>query len=167
MVSGTKIVKAVLRMHDCLSQALFSLAGAALLAATGLFLFEVVSRYLLNNPSTWSNEFVEYCLAVMIFSALPEVTRRNMHIAVEVVPEHLPAFASFWLSKVVLIFSVVVCACAGWIMALEAIKQFGQGLMTNAAYPVPRYLLTGLLATGLIGAATHFFRQLFEKGPSE
>lgn len=152
----------LLATHTGLARALFVLASIALIAATSLFVFEVFSRYIFDAPTAWSSEYVRYCLVAIIFCALPEITRQNGHIAIEIVPDMLPERAAHWLGPFNLLVATIVSGFASWIVLLEAIKQFDRGLMTNAAFPIPRYFLTALIALGLFGAATFFFRQIFE-----
>ncbi|MEM9013085.1 MAG: TRAP transporter small permease [Pseudomonadota bacterium] len=146
------------RWHDASSRWLFRLAGAALLLAVALYVFEVVARYLFDAPTTWSGEAVQYALAVLIFGALPDVTRRGAHVAIDIVPEALPPGARHWLGRANHLIGATATAVAGGIVAGEALRQFERGLMTNAAHPIPRWWLTALIALGLISAALHFLR---------
>ncbi len=147
--------------HDQATRALFALAWLALAMAGSLFVYGVVMRYFFNAPSTWSGEAVSYCLAVLIFAALPELTRQNAHISVDILPEYLPTRYAQILARVNALIATAACGIAGWIVAGQALKQFDRGLMTNAAHPIPRWGFTALIALGLIGAASHFARQIF------
>lgn len=145
--------------HDATSRWLFALAGGALCLAVALYVFEVVMRYGFGAPTTWSGEAVQYALAVLIFCALPDITRRNAHVAIDILPEMLPPRARFWLGRVTAILAAAACAIAGWIIAGEAARQFERGLMTNAANPIPRWWITAVIALGFASAALHFLRE--------
>ena len=151
-------MRALVRAHDALSAAMFVAAGAALAAAVGFYAFEIVARYVFGAPTTWSGEAVQYCLAVLIFGALPEVTRRAGHIAIDILPEALPPRAGALLVRAGDGVAALACAAAGWIAASEALRQLERGLMTNAANPIPRWWLTAVIAAGLLGAALHLVR---------
>lgn len=153
-------MNAIWRWHDATSRALFVIAGAALVTATSLYLFEVTARYVLNAPTTWSNEVVRYCLAVMMFGALPEVTRRLSHIAIDIVPTSLPPQFARPLTRLNALLAAGACGSAAWIAGQEAMKQFARGLMTNAAHPIPRWWITALIAFGFASAALHFVRHV-------
>jgi len=157
----------LLYLHDQATRALFALAWLALAVAGTLFVYGVIARYFFNSPSTWAGEAVSYCLAVLVFASLPELTRQKAHIAVDIVPESLPKRYANILGRLNALVATVVCATAGWIAAGQAIKQFERGLMTNAANPIPRWGFTALIALGLIGAASHFIRQALEKDPQQ
>ncbi|MEM9843384.1 MAG: TRAP transporter small permease [Pseudomonadota bacterium] len=147
-------------IHDTTSRWLFGLAGGALCLAVCLYVFEVVMRYGLGSPTTWSVEGVQYALAVLIFCALPDITRRNAHVTIEIVPEMLPPTVALWLGRLTAALASVACAVAGWIIAGEALRQFDRGLMTNAANPIPRWWITAVIALGFTSAALHFLRQI-------
>ena len=145
-------------LHDIVTAAMFAVAGAALAAAVGLYAFEVVARYALGAPTTWSGETVGYCLAVLIFGGLPEVTRRAAHVAIDILPASLPPRAGTALVRAGDALAACACAAAGWIAAGEALRQLERGLMTNAANPIPRWWLTAVIAAGLLSAALHLAR---------
>jgi len=149
--------------HDASSRWLFRLAGAALMLAVSLYAFEVVARYLFDAPTTWSGETVQYALAVLIFGALPDVTRRAGHVAIDIVPEALPVRARASLGQINNIVAMLATGIAAWIVAGESLRQFEKGLMTNAANPIPRWWITAIIAIGLASAAVHFLRHAVER----
>ena len=103
------------RLHDASSRLLFVLAGLALCMACILYLYEVAARYLLNAPTTWTNEAVQYALAMLIFLALPDITRRSAHIAIDIVPASLPHGLAAMLARANNLVAAAACLCAGWI----------------------------------------------------
>jgi TRAP-type C4-dicarboxylate transport system permease small subunit len=153
------LIRTLCRMHDVSSRALFWAAGLALCAAVGFYLFEVTMRYFMNAPTTWTNEAVQYSLAVLIFAALPEVTARSAHVAIDIVPEMLPVRPAALLARLNGLIGAAACTTAAYIVGRESLKQFANGLMTNAANPIPRWWITAVIAVGLASAGLHFFRQ--------
>jgi len=146
------------RFHDASSRGLFWVAGLALCLACSLYLFEVGARYLFGAPTTWTNEVVQYCLALLIFLALPDVTRRSANIAIDILPDALPEALSAPLARLNHLIAASACAVAGWIVAGQALRQLDRGLLTNAAHPIPRWWITAVIALGLSSAALHFLR---------
>lgn len=134
-----------------------------MILAVALYAFEVVARYLFDAPTTWSGEAVQYALAVLIFCALPDVTRRAAHVAIDIVPESLPSGARAVLTRLNNIVAMGATGTAAWIVAGESLRQFDKGLMTNAANPIPRWWITALIALGLASAAIHFLRHAAER----
>lgn len=146
--------------HDESSRWLFRLAGAALVLAVILYVFEVIARYLFDAPTTWSGEAVQYALAILIFCALPDVTRRSAHVAIDIVPEALPDNARDILAGFNSLVAALATGVAAWIVAGESLRQFEKGLMTNAANPIPRWWMTAFIALGLASASLHFLRHM-------
>ena len=146
------------RVLDAAAAALFVLAGAALVAMAGFYLWEVVARYGFGAPTIWTADAVGYALAATVFAALPEVTRRRAHIAVDIVPAALPAHARRRAVRLTDAAAGLAAGGAGGIAAREAWRQLERGLMTNAAVPVPRSPITAVIALGLILAALILLR---------
>lgn len=151
------------RWHDASSRFLFSLAGLALASASILYLFEVIARYVFDSPTTWSGEVIQYCLAILIFFALPDLSRRSAHISIDIIHDYLPMSVSRAIGRAGEFIAFTTCAIAGWIIAGEAMKQFESGLLTNAAHPIPRWLITTIIAIGLVSASLHFLRHSLEQ----
>ncbi len=133
------------------------------MAAVALYAFEVVARYLFDAPTTWSGEAVQYALAILIFCALPDVTRRAAHVAIDIVPEALPDRMRTMIDRLNNGVATLTTGIAAWIVAGESLRQFEKGLMTNAANPIPRWWITALIALGLASAALHFLRHAMER----
>ena len=149
---------ALSRALDAAAGALFVLAGAAMVAMAGLYLWEVVARYALGMPTIWTADAVGYALSVAIFAALPEVTRRRAHVAVDILPAALPGRGRRLLTRATDAAAGLAAGAAGWISAREALRQLERGLMTNAAFPVPRWPITATIAAGLLLAAAILLR---------
>ncbi|MEM9107673.1 MAG: TRAP transporter small permease [Pseudomonadota bacterium] len=151
--------------HDATSRGLFALAGAALCLVVALYAFEVVARYFFDAPTTWSGEAVQYSLAVLLFCALPDVTRKAAHVAIDIIPEALSETSRRKLAVANNLLASCVTALSGWIVAGEALNQLNRGLLTNAAHPIPRWWLTAIIAIGLFSASLHFLRHGLEQKP--
>lgn len=150
------------RALDAACAALFALAGAALAAMAGLYLWEVAARYALGAPTIWTSDAVGYALSVAIFAALPEVTRRRAHVAVDILPAALPGRGRRALTRATDAAAGLAAGAAGWIAGGEALRQLERGLMTNAAVPVPRWPITATIAAGLLLAALVLLRDAAE-----
>jgi TRAP-type C4-dicarboxylate transport system permease small subunit len=79
-----------LAAEDWISVALFwALAGCVFL--------QFFTRYILNNSLTWTEEIAGYLLMVLTFTGSAMAARRGTHIAVEFLPNMLPASARRWV----------------------------------------------------------------------
>lgn len=158
-------MEALFRLHDLSSRSLFMVAGAVLVASTGLYVAEVVLRYALNAPTTWSGEFVEYGLLAIIFLSLPEVTRAKAHITMDLVSQALSLRGRRMLYSANMLVSAGACFVASYFAGVEALRQFNRNVLTNAANPIPRWWLTTLICIGLLSAGLHMARDAFGSKP--
>lgn len=146
--------------HDAVTGAGY--AGAAL--CTGLiavsFCYEVVSRYFFNAPTEWATPLVTYCLLAMIFLAMPELTRRAAHIAINLLLDRAKGTSARLLHAGIRIAGAAACLLAAWFSADATLGQFQQGVWTNPPLAVPKWTISALIPYGMLSAAVYFLRQL-------
>jgi TRAP-type C4-dicarboxylate transport system permease small subunit len=72
-----------------LNVALAFAAGGGLLALTGLTVNEVIRRYFLNAPTSWSLEISEYLLVFCVYFGMAYTTQTGAHVSVPLVYSRL------------------------------------------------------------------------------
>ena len=75
------------KLRDLLTQLLNVLAGASFLVMVILTCWQVLTRYVLNNPSSWSEELVSYMFAWMSLLGASLVTAERGHMNIPIVVE--------------------------------------------------------------------------------
>lgn len=101
-----------------ITTALNGLAGISFLAMVILTCWQVITRYLLNNPSTWSEELVGYLFAWMSLLGASLITCERGHMNIPVIVERfdkkiqkglncLGELIAFLFSAVILVFGGV------------------------------------------------------------
>jgi TRAP-type transport system small permease protein len=92
------------------------LSGVALFAIMALTFFDVLGRKFLSESITGSLELTELMMVVVIFAALPLVSRRGEHVEFDSLDPYLP----MWLRRLQQVVVQLVCALAllglGWLM---------------------------------------------------
>ncbi|MFT5180258.1 MAG: TRAP-type C4-dicarboxylate transport system permease small subunit [Alphaproteobacteria bacterium] len=86
----------------------------ALIVLPAIFLVvitDVFLRYVFNAPLIWGLEFNEWMLLMIFALAIPECTRQNGHIRMELVVANMPP-------RVQAAFDAVYSACAIWLFYL-------------------------------------------------
>ena len=73
-----------------LTQILNILAGISFLAMVGLTCWQVFTRYILQNPSSWSEELVSYLFAWMALLGASLVTSERGHMNIPALVERMP-----------------------------------------------------------------------------
>lgn len=107
--------------------AILSLASAAIIVMTLLSTWQVIARYILNDPSTLSEEIIRYMLIWFTLLAAAYVFGRNKHIAILFVRENLPQKAQVFLTYLaqiaVLLIAAVVFVYGGVKITMLTIPQ--------------------------------------------
>lgn len=60
---------------------------------TIIMLMEVIGRYVFNSPFIWSLEAVNHLLIIVLLLGIPECTRKDGHIRMDLLNQRMPASA--------------------------------------------------------------------------
>lgn len=119
------------QLRKYLNLTLNVLAGASFLAMVTLTCWQVITRYIFQNPSPWSEELVSYLFAWMaLFGASLVVGERghmNIPIVVERMGEGGRKFFAIFAELVALAFSGVILVYGG-----IQITSLAMGQMTSS-----------------------------------
>lgn len=119
------------QLRKLLKHTLNVLAGVSFLAMVALTCWQVLTRYVLQNPSSWSEELVSYLFAWMaLFGASLVVGERghmNIPIVVERMGEKGRKFFAIFAELVALVFSGVILVYGG-----IQITSLAMGQMTSS-----------------------------------
>lgn len=100
------------KIYASITTLLDKLGGWVILPAISiLVMVDVVMRYVFNSPFIWTLEFSEWGLLLVFLFALPECTRVDGHIRMDLVINHLPERARAYLS-------LLYCGVGIWIFYL-------------------------------------------------
>ncbi|MGR3496032.1 TRAP transporter small permease [Citreimonas sp.] len=97
-----------------------------LLIATGLALYQVTTRFVFGQPSTWSEVVTRSAMIWSVFLAVAPAFREGSMIAVEIVQRILPGRLGFGLYLVATALSLLFFAILfwqGWAMTLRVVPQ--------------------------------------------
>jgi TRAP-type transport system small permease protein len=107
------------------------LSAVALFAIMALTFFDVIGRKAVSNSIPGSLELTELMMVVVIFAALPLVSRRGEHVEFDSLDPYLPA----WLRRAQGVLVNLLCAALllglAWVM-WNAGTQFAQNGETTA-----------------------------------
>jgi len=147
-------------LHDAITSASFAGAAAVLGAIAFSFCYEVTARYFFAAPTSWANAFVSYLLCAAIFLAVPELTRRRTHVAINLLLERLSPRPAIVLNRVIRAASAAACLLAAWFTANATLDQFNLGIDTISTYPVPKWLVSAFIPYGMFSSGLYFIRDL-------
>ena len=108
------------------------LAGVSLIAMTVLTCWQVFTRYVLNNPSTWSEELVGYLFAWASLFGASIITGERGHMNIPVVVENMPVgaqnFFGVFAELLAMAFSLIILVYGGYRITLLAMGQMTSSL---------------------------------------
>lgn len=113
------------------------LSGIALFAIMALTFFDVIGRKAVSHSIPGSLELTELLMVVVIFAALPLVSRRGEHVEFDSLDPYLP----MWFRRLQNAFVHLLCAAVllglGWLM-WQTGAQFAQTGETTAQLKIPK-----------------------------
>lgn len=119
------------QLRKILNNILNVLAGVSFLAMVALTCWQVITRYILQNPSSWSEELVSYLFAWMALLGASIVVGERGHMNIPILVNRMGPAAR----KVLNIFAeVVACIFAAVILVYGGIQitTLAMGQMTSS-----------------------------------
>ena len=154
------------RVLDMLIEFSATIATLGLAAIVVMYSIEIFSRYFLNAPTTWANDFIVFTLCASIFLMMPEITRSGGHVAVTLLTDSLPVAAQNGARRILTLFGSGVCLFAAYISLQANLEQYFQGLETVTTITTPKWLITMYITYGLFVSALEFLRQTIAGKPA-
>lgn len=120
------------QLRNALTYTLNGLAGISFLAMVILTCWQVFTRYILQNPSSWSEELVSYLFAWMALLGASIVTSERGHMNIPALVERMAngpkLFFSILSELIAFLFSAVILLFGGVQIATLAMGQMTSSL---------------------------------------
>jgi TRAP-type C4-dicarboxylate transport system permease small subunit len=158
-----KIIKIIDR---CLEWIMVSLMAVLVVDVT----WQVISRYLLGEASSFSEEVARYLLIWIGLLGSSYAYRKKMHLAFDLFTDKAKGRVKFWMELVIhtfiICFSVVVLVFGGWylVQLTWELNQLSASLQISLAYVYFALPLSGVL---MVIYAVNFIKQIIIEGPQE
>ena len=137
-------------------------AAAAALAAIAVFTFcDVIARYAFNRPFTFTVEFTEMSMALIVYLGVGLTTHDRGHIVVDFVTLKLPETARAVLALVTNALALVFLAIMIWWLWQRAAFLFAKG-DTTPIWLIPYWPIAYAMAVGSIFLLTGILLQTIE-----
>jgi TRAP-type C4-dicarboxylate transport system permease small subunit len=147
------------RLDRGLEPLLGAIAGVPLFCMMSVTFVDVVLRYIFNAPLRGSFEVTELMLVVLIFAALPLVSRREEHVVMDFLDRYLGPAVLRLLRALEHVVSATVMSGLGWLLWQKAGKLAAYGDTTSVlriglapfVYAIALLLyITALIHLGLV-----------------
>lgn len=142
----------VVRAIDLLSDFAGFISAVALAIMTGVVVYEVVSRYVFNAPTSWVTEISTYLFVAIVFLGLGSAQRANAHVQVEILVNVLEPRQRAWLETVTLWLGLVFVAFAVWHMARFTFLEYVHDARDWGLLGTPQWLPQLPMTVGLLHA---------------
>lgn len=119
------------QLRKILNRVLYLLAGTSFLAMVILTCWQVITRYILQNPSSWSEEMVSYLFAWMALLGSSIVVGERGHMNIPIVVERMGKKGR---KSFAILAEVIACLFAGVILVYGGmqITDLAMGQMTSS-----------------------------------
>lgn len=113
---------------------------------------DVIAKYVFNMPIKGTLEIVSnYYMVAVVFMPLAFVERKNAHIAVEIVSQHLPTRAQVFLVGLVCLVSIGFYAMFFWQSLQDAVAKYEIGEYIRGQIQISNWPSRFMLPVGLGG----------------
>src|SRR5712671_609250 len=136
------------------------LAGIALIAASAILSYSVLSRALFHSPNYWQDEAAVFLLVGATFMTSAYVQSQRGHIGIEAFVGLLSPLANrirLWLVDVA---SFLFCAFFAWKSWTLAHEAWVDGQVSNSMWSPPLAIPYGLMAAGMTLLCVQLLLQL-------
>jgi TRAP-type C4-dicarboxylate transport system permease small subunit len=126
-----------------------ALGMLALVAASAVLTWSVVTRYFLKSSTDWQDEAAVFCLVGATFLCGAFVQSLRGHIGIDAVASLLPPAANRWRLCLVDIVSLSFCTFFAWKSWTLLHEAWVDGQTTSSSWAPPLWIPYGLMAVGM------------------
>lgn len=128
-----------MKILEILNSLIKSLSGIALGLMTLLVILEVVYRYLLNSPLSFTQDSAIFAMVYVVMLGSTIAVRNRAHIAVDFVGNMLPARYAYALRLItygIMLFFFFILLKNGWTLTMRSMMQISPSLGIPIGYVI-------------------------------
>lgn len=131
------------------NQVMVTLGMVALLVASLVLTYSVVSRYVMQASTDWQDEAAVFCLVGATFLCGAFVQALRGHVGIEAVAGLLPASLNQWRLLCVDLLSTLFCSFFAWKSWTLFHEAWVEQQTTSSSWAPPLWIPYGLMAAGM------------------
>lgn len=135
-------------------------AALVILFTMGAVILEVVMRYLLQRPTSWVLEVVEWCQVWMTFLAAAWVLRKEAHVTMDMVSARLKPKPRAVLGIVTSSLGALICLTMVWFGSQVVWDHFVRGVVQASVLRAPKAPLLLIIPVGFLLMFLQFLRRV-------
>lgn len=137
------------RVIDVLDGALMGVGCLMLFLLMFVVVFDVLLRYLLNSPLSWSFEVVSsYLLPGLFFLAVSDTLKAHAHVSVDIVHTHISPRMRYALHALTSLVAAPVFCFIAVVAARRTLEEFLSGATYTSGLELPSWTTSMLLPLG-------------------
>jgi TRAP-type C4-dicarboxylate transport system permease small subunit len=156
-------MRQILRVHDIVTIAGNYIAIGLLVLICLCFSYEVTARYVFNAPTLWANSLVAYFLCAAIFLAVPNLTRLNEHVTINILVDAMPESRRVVFQSVLRAVAAFMCFFAAWFCLSASLNQYESSIETIQEWPVPKWWVSIFIPYGFASSGLYFLRHIWDR----
>lgn len=156
-----KMLKRIGAVLDRITSVCAVLAAVLFAFLTLASSFEVVMRYLLNRPTSWTYEMSEYGVAFLAFLGAPWLLKLGGHVSLDVLTDRVSQKHRLFLKFVNSVLGAVMCLIVAYVGAGVTWDFFRRGVLQPTVLEPPKFLLLAVIPVSFALLAFEFVRKVY------
>lgn len=150
------------RWAGVLAEATGYLSAAALLAATGVTLHAVITRYFLGLPTVWQMEVTIYLMMIVAFVGAAYGLKHHAHVGVDLVVEQFRPRGRLVLRTITAVLCLAVVLVVLWTSFQLWHEAYEGGFRSSTAWRAPLAVVYTILPIGMFLVALQYIAMIIE-----
>jgi TRAP-type C4-dicarboxylate transport system permease small subunit len=143
------LLRPLARLLHVINHAMVVLGMVALLVASCVLTYSVVSRYLMKASTDWQDEAAVFCLVGATFLCGAFVQQLRGHVGIEAVAGLLPRSLNRLRLTLVDLMCTAFCTFFAWKSWTLFHEAWAEGQTTSSSWAPPLWIPYGLMALGM------------------
>lgn len=154
-----RLLQPLARVLRRINQALVTLGMVALLVASVVLTYSVISRYVMQASTDWQDEAAVFCLVGATFLCSAFVQSLRGHVGIEAVAGLLPKSLNQWRLMFVDLMGAMFCTFFAWKSWTLFHEAWVENQTTSSSWAPPLSIPYGLMAAGMTLLSLQLFVQ--------
>ncbi len=149
------------RVLALVNRAIVLVSSIALVIASFVLTYSVVSRYFLHLSTDWQDELSVFLIVGAVFMSSASIQERRGHVAIEAIVGLLPARVNRVRQIIVDATSFVFCAFFAWKSWLLLAEAWTENYHSESTWGPPLWIPYSLMTVGMTLLAVELAMQIF------
>jgi TRAP-type C4-dicarboxylate transport system permease small subunit len=139
----------LVRAFGWLNSVIVFFSSIALVIASGVLTYSVVTRYFLHLSTDWQDELSVFLIVGAVFMSSASIQARRGHVAIDAIAALLPERANRMRQWLVDLASLVFCAYFSWKSWTLLDEAWGDNYHSSSTWGPPLWIPYSLMAVGM------------------